>query len=41
MAQGSRNMLVCNAMMASKRRHPYWEAVFAALLNQIPKIKAS
>jgi hypothetical protein len=41
MAQGSRNMLICNAMMISRRHHPYWEAVFSALLGQIGKIKTA
>jgi hypothetical protein len=33
--QGGRNMLVCNAMMVSQPKHPFWEAVFKALLEQV------
>ena len=34
-------MLVCNAMMVSQPKHPFWEAVFRALLEQVPRIKAA
>lgn len=34
-------MLVCNAMMVSQPRHPFWEAVFRALLEQVPRLKAA
>ena len=34
-------MLVCNAMMGSQPKHPFWEAVFRACLEQVPRIKAA
>ena len=37
--QDSRNLLVCNAMMISQPRHPFWEAVFKALLEKVPQLR--
>jgi hypothetical protein len=34
-------MLVCKAMMVSQPKHPFWEAVFRALLEQVPRLKAA
>lgn len=28
-------------MMVSQPKHPFWEAVFRALLEQVPRIKAA
>jgi mannosyltransferase OCH1-like enzyme len=36
--QGSRNMLVCNAMMFSVAGHPFWEEVFNKLLDRVPEL---
>eukprot|EP01043_Picozoa_sp_COSAG02_P020557 COSAG02_NODE_1018_length_15181_cov_18.026389_6_plen_528_part_00 len=36
--QGSRNMLVCNAMMFSAPGHPFWEEVFNKLLDRVPEL---
>ena len=36
--QGSRNLLVCNAIMFSVARHPFWEEVFNKLLDRVPEL---
>jgi hypothetical protein len=36
--QGSRNMLICNAMMFSVAGHPFWEEVFNKLLDRVPEL---
>lgn len=38
--QGERNLLLCNALMISAPKHPFWEAVFNALLDKVPQVKA-
>ena len=37
--QGSRNLLICNAMMFSAAKHPFWEEVFNKLLDRVPELQ--
>eukprot|EP01047_Picozoa_sp_COSAG01_P097042 COSAG01_NODE_27432_length_685_cov_18.373720_1_plen_91_part_00 len=38
--QNQRNMLVCNAFMVSTARHPFWHAVFRALIEKAEWLKS-
>jgi hypothetical protein len=37
--QNQRNMLVCNAFMISTKGHPFWHAVFRALIEKAEWLK--
>ena len=38
-AQNGRNMLVCNAILISTPKHPFWLAVFSQLLKEARRLK--